>query len=175
MNAAQTMLYFREVGRARDVMKAKGLPFGDVQRHALHKKALGVTKSSKDFTNSDLDKVLAALRALIDPGDLRAQLRALDQPDLRRQDCWQKISPILEELRIANDRAFDEHDLDNRRLAYVEGIVAKVIPGKVRWDQLDDKEAAVVLGVMQRRMFAVRKQREKHSTPELVDPDNVPF
>lgn len=175
MNAAQTMLYFREVGRVRDVLKARGLKFGDVERHNLHLKALGVRKSSKDFTNADLDKVLAALRAIINPGDLKSQLHALDQPELRRRDCWQKIAAILDELRIANDRAYDQNDLENRRLNYVQGLVAKVIQGKTRWDQLDDKEARVVLGIMERRMMAVRKRREKQATPEPANPDKVPF
>lgn len=68
MTPAQRVLYFREWGLAR-----KARP--DADRHALHVEALGMDKSSKRFTNRDLDRVLAVFRAISRPDDVDAQLR----------------------------------------------------------------------------------------------------
>lgn len=168
------MLYFREFGRVRDVRKAKGLPCGDVQRHAFHKQALGYNKSSKDFTNAELTKVLAVFKAITEPGNLLAQLKALGHTEFQRAEAWRHVLAICVELKIGDKWAYDKDDLLNRRVAYVDGIVAKVIKSKVRWDQLDDKEANVILGIMRRRLFAVQKQRAKHATPAAAD-ESVPF
>src|SRR5690242_20411596 len=86
MTAAQTNLYFVEWGRVRDHYRAKGLEpkQADSKRHELHKRALGRDKSSKDFTNAELDKVIAAFRTVSDGGNLDAQLAQLDQPETRR-------------------------------------------------------------------------------------------
>lgn len=172
MTAAQTAMYFSLWGRVRDTYKARGLPCGDVQRHALHLKALGIRKSSKDFSNADLDKVKAAMLAIVEPDNLTNQLRALDQPDQRRDEVWKKLYAICEQLRIGNKYAWDEHDLYQRRLVYINGLVAKVIKPKTLWTELTDKEANVLLGIMQRRLFAVARRRKKEATP---DPDKVPF
>ena len=172
MTPAQDRMYWSLMGRLRDVYKAKGLPFGDVQRHAFHKKALGYMKSHTAFNNHEIDKVKADILAIVEPDNLTNQLRALDQPELRRDDAWRKVYAICEELRIANGYAYDDNDLLNRRVAYIDGIVSKVIKGKKRWDQLDDREANVVLGIMQRRQMYQRRSAAKHATP---DPDRVPF
>lgn len=173
MNAAQTAMYFSIWGRVRDVYKAKGLPCGDVQRHALHLRALGYRKSSKDFTNAELDKVKGAMMAIVEPDNLNAQLRALDQPELRKLEVWNKLAAICEDLKIGNRYAYDEHDLLHRRLAYLDGIIAKVIKTTKRWDQLDDREANVLLGIMQRRQMFQARSRAKHATP--AEDESVPF
>ncbi len=165
-------MYWSLIGRLRDVRKAQGRPWSESDRHAFHKQVLGVMKSSKDLTNGDLDKIKAAVLAIVEPDNLVNQLRALDQPELRRDAARVKIMAICADLRIGDKWAFDEHDLHNRRLAYVDGLVVKIIKTKKWWHQLDDKEANILLGVMQRRMFAVARKRQKEETP---DPDKVPF
>lgn len=86
MTAAQTNLYFFEWGRARKEYLGRGIDSkqADNKRHELHRRALGRDKSSKDFTNAELDKVIAVFRAVSDGGNLDAQLAALDQPENRR-------------------------------------------------------------------------------------------
>lgn len=164
MTGAQTMLYFREVGRVRDVLKSRGLPFGDVQRHALHLKALGVRKSSKDFTNADLDKVLAALRAIIEPGNLTAQLRALDQPALRNVEARAKCFELLVELGIG--KGYDADHADNLRRAYLDTIVKNMTKGAhIDFQTLPDREANAVLRTLQMRRIAQKKAAAKHATP----------
>lgn len=90
MTAKQTALYFREWGKVH-----KRYP--DVDRHDLHTRALGSDKSSKAFTNRDLDLVLAEFRALTDPDSVDAQLRQIEQP--RTRLLW-KIDHYLNGLRL---------------------------------------------------------------------------
>ena len=81
MTALQNRLYFREWGRVRAACKQQGFPIPD--RHGLHVKALGFDKSHLDFTNEDLDQVLAEFRAISQPDNLAAQLRQQDMPRRR--------------------------------------------------------------------------------------------
>ena len=71
MTPKQTSLYWREWSKAKRALVSLSLPKGegqgegsspdwDQKRYELHHSALGHDKSSKDFTNADLDKVLAA-------------------------------------------------------------------------------------------------------------------
>jgi hypothetical protein len=81
MTKAQTYLYWREYQAACRAAKAAELP--PLDRHELHRRALGKNKSSKLFTNADLDKVLAIFRSYTRPADLRPQLRQLRMPRIR--------------------------------------------------------------------------------------------
>jgi hypothetical protein len=76
MTPKQKAWYWREWQAVR-----KACP--DADRHALHTAALGRDKSSKLFTNRDLDQVIAQFRSISDPNGLNAQLRQLDQPRTR--------------------------------------------------------------------------------------------
>lgn len=61
MNDRQTKLYLRRWGAVRKVLRELGEfspKQADAERHVIHIEALGFDKSSKDFTNKDLDKVL---------------------------------------------------------------------------------------------------------------------
>jgi hypothetical protein len=160
MTSAQSMLYFREVGRVRDVLKAKGLPFGDVQRHALHKKALGVAKSSKDFTNADLDKVLAALKAISEPGNLTAQMRAMEQPQLRRLDAQTACLKLLDELGIGRDSTQERTDFIQR--AYLDGIAKRFTHGAhICFNTLDDRTANAILHTLRMRVLSRQRAKDK--------------
>jgi hypothetical protein len=74
MTQKQKWLYINEWN---DAKKAGALKESD--RHALHIKALGEDKSSKDFSNDDLDKVLAEFRAISKPDSLNDQIRQQEQ------------------------------------------------------------------------------------------------
>lgn len=50
----------------------------DQNRHALYVQALGEEKSLTEFDNDDLDKVKAAMLAIVEPGNLKAQLEAIN-------------------------------------------------------------------------------------------------
>lgn len=161
MTPAQSMLYFREWGRVRDVLKAKGLPCGDVERHKLHLKALGARKSSKDFTNADLDKVLAAFKAITEPGNLTAQMRAMEQPQLRRLDAQTACLQLLDELAIGRDSTEERTDFIQR--AYLDGIAKRFTHGAhVCFNTVDDRTANAILHTL--RMRALSRQRAKEKS-----------
>lgn len=88
MTPKQQKLYWREWSAAR-----KADPAAD--RHALHAQALGHDQSHKDFSNRDLDKVLAQFRAKSRPDDLSAQIRPHVQP---RRRLLYKIAELQTEL-----------------------------------------------------------------------------
>lgn len=76
MTPKQKHLYWREWSAVRHAD-----PTAD--RHQLHAEALGAPKSSSNFNNEDLDKVLAVFRAISQPWNLNAQLASANQPRKR--------------------------------------------------------------------------------------------
>jgi hypothetical protein len=158
MTPAQTNMYWSLIQRLRDVAEGKGLKFGDVERHAFHRKALGVAKSSKDFTNADLDKIKAHALAILEPDNLAAQLKVQDQGELRRVEARARCMNILEELGIG-----EGHDMTKAewlRGSYLDGLVKKVMPPHVSFEALTDKQANVVLGILVRRVLSHRRKLE---------------
>lgn len=78
MTTKQKWLYINEWNDAKKAGQLK-----EADRHALHIRALGHDKSSKDFTNDELDKVLGVFRAISNPNSLNAQLRQIEQRSTR--------------------------------------------------------------------------------------------
>lgn len=88
MTPKQTQLYWREWAAVRRMNP-------DADRKALHLQALGVEKSSKQFDNRDLDKVLAVFRGISDPGNLGAQLRAQEGSRARLEHRLSEMMQML--------------------------------------------------------------------------------
>jgi hypothetical protein len=161
MNAAQTMLYFREWGVVRKHYLAKGLDpkQADNKRHELHKRALGRDKSSKDFTNADLDKVLAVFRAVHDGGNLEAQLAALDQPENRRLAMVRRCEAAARSFITGETEEQWRHNLR----AYLDGTADRMFGvAFVHLDRGQDGNAqlAKVMGALE-RTARVRKSRNQ--------------
>lgn len=146
MNSAQTNLYFYEWGLARKHYLAKGFDpkQADAKRHALHRKAFGCDKSSKDFTNADLDKVIAVFRAVWDGGNLDAQIEQIEQPQKRRGAALSRINVLKMYLRVKNG-------LEG---SYVGGISRKLF-GTDQYQNLDDVKIAQLEGVIVRRLLQI--------------------
>lgn len=102
MTKNQNALYWREWSAVR-----KASPASD--RHDLHIQALGDDKSHVDFDNDDFDKVLAAFRAISQPGNLNAQLHALNGQRKRLMFGIRKLA-----------RSMDAGE------AYVQGIIDRM-------------------------------------------------
>jgi hypothetical protein len=154
MTSAQTNLYFFEWGRARAHYLAKGFDAkqADSKRHELHRRALGRDKSSKDFSNPDLDKVIAAFRAVYDGGNLDAQLAQLDQPENRRQRMIERAEKAVASFVGGGDDAV-------RR--YLDGTAERMLGVPfARLDQGQDGNAqlAKVMGAVG-RTARVRKAK----------------
>ena|ERR1035437_4781950 len=93
---------------------ASRLQAARIPHHGLHVKALGPDKSHVDFTNEDLDQVLAEFRAISQPDNLAAQLRPHRQPRLRLLYSIRRLAPEPYWRSIAQDKfgTADETRLD---------------------------------------------------------------
>ena len=167
MSPAQTSLYFREWGKVRAYYLAKGIDpkQAGAKRHELHLTALGSDKSSKSFTNADLDKVLAAFYAISSPSDLTAQLRQIDQPTHRlnqlQDACWKTVFN-LPKIKLSVDPQFHAENYLNS--------IARSLAG-VPFLQLGEKDVARVLGILTYRL----KQPLEDEADRLEAVDKNPF
>ena len=132
MTASQNCLYFREWGNVRAVCKAQAWPVPD--RHELHARALGFDKSHLDFTNEDLDKVLAEFLAISRPDDLAGQLRQQDQPRRRLLYTIRHLAPEPYWRAIARDKfgTDDETRLDLVQLTQLRITLAARVKSRQR-------------------------------------------
>ncbi|MBL9187887.1 MAG: hypothetical protein JNK23_10435 [Opitutaceae bacterium] len=145
MNAAQTAKYFWEWGRVRDILLKRGLSHAqaDARRHELHRKALGRPKSSKEFSNADLDAVLAAFLAVSEGGNLDAQLAQLDMPEKRTAMAVRRIGVMMLHLNLET----------GRESGYVAGIARNLFGhDDGQWHQLNAAQLGQLEGVIVRRL-----------------------
>lgn len=84
----------------------------DLERHAVHRAALGRDKSHLEFNNADCDAVFGAFAALADPANLYAQVEALAQPRKRLLWAISHAAPESYWRAIARDRFAGQDDLD---------------------------------------------------------------
>lgn len=154
MTAAQKALYWREWSACRAALAAAGRPATDTDRHKLQYRALGFSKSSSALTNAEFDKVLAIFRAQSKPADLDAQLRQIDQPDVRRlklrSDCFDAVVWIQ-----GNDRAHTE----DKQSRYLSGISRRVCG--VEFHDADERSLQKILGVVRARQRALDRSAAK--------------
>jgi hypothetical protein len=140
VNAAQTRKYWWEWSRAREFYLGRGLTHeaADAKRHELHRKALGRDKSSKSFSNADLDKVIAAFRAVWDGGNLDAQLRQIEQPEQRLRELHARIARLAEACGVDGG--------DEGLAAYLKNF----LKGR-SFAGLGERELQQVAGILERR------------------------
>lgn len=152
MTDAQTRLYWREWSLAREWYRShgKGTSQADEMRHTIHARALGREKSSKDFTNPDLDKVLAAFRAVHDGGNLEAQLRAEDQPVLRTQ-------ALIANVREVAKGCVDREGMED---AYLNGLTKKVFQVNT-YKELREGQLSQLRGILFQRLAQIRRARSR--------------
>lgn len=119
MTKKQTSLYWREWAK---VTKA----YPDADRHDLHHQALGHDKSSKAFTNADLDKALGVFRAISEPANLEAQLRQMDQPCRRLKWKIRRLCPdaYREQIMRGKFGTTNLDELDESQLVQLRNTLA---------------------------------------------------
>ena len=160
MTEAQTRLYWREWALARDWFRAHGRSpsQADEQRYVLHHRALGRGCSSKDLKNAELDKVLAAFRAIHDGANLNAQLAAEDQPAMRRQ-------ALLANVRDLATRCVDR---SGKEKAYLDGLSNKVFT-VLTYEHLAEGQLQQLRGILERRIIQMKKASMRtRSRPHAV-------
>jgi hypothetical protein len=167
MNSAQTQKYFWEWGQARAwyVAHGKTKVEADAMRHELHKKALGADKSTKAFTNGDLDKVMAAFRAIHDGGNLNAQMDAEDQPERRRGKIEARAWILAREIwPLPLDR-----DAEYARRNKLFFLALRIC--KTPFEKCSDVQLSKVVGALE-----AQKRRELAKNVERVEvADENPF
>jgi len=167
MSPAQQAKYWWEWARVRDwyVAHGKTKPEADAMRHELHKKALGADKSTKVFTNRDLDKVFSAFRAIYDGGNLNAQMDAEDQPHRRRakMEAWCiNLSREVWPLDLESDPEFVRGKKLNAMAYRIN---------KLPFDRCNDVQLAKIAGALE-----VQKKRDLERQIEQVEEsDKNPF
>ncbi|MEO6001527.1 MAG: hypothetical protein ABIZ04_20910 [Opitutus sp.] len=153
MTAAQQAKYFAEYGKLRDVLRARGWSSTKIELHRaeITVKALGRHKSSKAFTNADLDKVLAVIKAETAPADFDAQMRLQDMPEKRRAILMARIHSLS--LCVGLNPGGES--------GYVQAI-AKNMFGTSQYDDLSEQQLGVIEGVLRRRL------KQQHLTLEQI-------
>lgn len=142
MTQSQLALYRFEWGKTRKWLRAHGRTpeRADWMRHEIHKAALGSDKSSLDFTNADLDKVLAKLRSYSDGANLDAQLRAEEQPE-------QRIQALVANARFLAEAVVDRAGTE---AAYLDGLSKKVFKHG-DYKTLTERQLQQLCGILARR------------------------
>lgn len=155
MSPSQTALYFREWGLARAWFIAHGIDAKqvDAKRHELHVAALGKAKSSKAFSNADLDKVLGKFRAVHDGGNLDAQLAAEESPEERRRGLIEACDAVVFDYYQLGDNRFADMAHGRR---YINGTARNVIHKEL--EDCDASELAKVLGCLRARLRRMRTE-----------------
>lgn len=123
MTERQQKWYWREWAAVKRACEAAYHPVPD--RHDLHRQALGEDKSSKEFTNDDLDDVIAEFKAYSEPANLQEQLRLQNGRRLRRIYRIKKLAPEAYWLAIAKDKFGHGrlHDLDLDQLTQLRNTL----------------------------------------------------
>ncbi len=75
-----------------------------LDRHEVHLAALGHDKSHVDFTNSELDQVIAEFLCISEPDNLDAQIRLLKQPKTRLIYRIKRLAPPAYITKLLEDR-----------------------------------------------------------------------
>lgn len=156
-------MYWGEWARLRDVLVSRGKTHTQVEehRHALTVRALGVAKSSKAFSNADLDRVLARIRAEREPANLDAQLALEDSPEKRRAYLLDRLDRAC--WAMYADGGDNRMAQPETRLRYIAGTARNVI-GKDP-DDCTDAELGKVLGCLEARVARLQAKRGAGANP----------
>ncbi|MBX3736697.1 MAG: hypothetical protein KF715_08415 [Candidatus Didemnitutus sp.] len=148
MNPAQIRKYRLVWGKVRRLLRERGLSAkdADARRHQIHVKALGSDKSSLDFTNRDFDKVLSHFIAILEPDNLEAQIRIIEQPELRRARMIELCRELVGGLPQIADAVNPEFYASN----YLDAL-AKRVRGRP-FESLDEAGLGVIHGILVNRL-----------------------
>ena len=105
----QNALYWRLWSQAKRVLLNGRITFTGSEendrRHELHVRALGRDKSHLDFTNRELDYVLAQFRSIIEPfGAQKPTSRwAVPPPEAQRRRIYFAMRGLMRKLRVGEE------------------------------------------------------------------------
>ena len=159
MNNAQLAKFHVLKSQWAKARKAVGRPGDDAALDALKLRKIGRVCSSKEFSQHDMDTMVAAFLAEIDPANLNAQMAQQDQPDKRRAALMARCNAACEEMA---DTSCGEYQFGNAktRQGYIAGL-AKKLTGK--WPEAcTEAELGKVAGVLEARVKQLKRAMTDH-------------
>lgn len=174
MNEAQYRLYWREWKKVRTwlIQHGRTPAEADEMRGTLTEKKLGYKKSMSNWgtwTNAEVDKVLAAFRAISDGGNIDAQMAAEEQPAARKMRLQSAVFEVAEKIWPMQG-AVDPLYQRERKVNFVCLRVCKM-----RWDSLSDVQLARILGVLKRQLERIQERETERVEAADKYADNTPF
>lgn len=152
MNARQLIKYRVTLAQWAKARRAAGKPCDDAARYELHRRCTGRACSSKEFSNAEFDKVLAAMSAEIDPAGFAEQMRIQESPELRLEEWRSRCHDALA-LIVGSDEA--------HRRNYLRAIVRQVSYGRCEdLAQLSERQTQVVMGILEKRVRSLEKKSQ---------------
>ena len=168
-------MYWAEWARLREVLAAKGKSGTQIEdyRHTITRRALGVDKSSRAFTNADLDKVLARIKAEREPANLDAQLALQESPERRRAYLLARADEVC--TLMWNDGGDARLMRSEQREGYIRGTARNVIHKEL--DDCTDAELGKVIGCLEARLQRLRADcaERARAAAGAADDDGDPF
>ncbi len=168
-------MYWAEFGKLRDVLRAKGKTYTQIEdyRHGLTLRALGVQKSSTKFTNTDLDKVLARIRAEREPANLDAQIQLQESPEKLRGFLLERCDDTCS--RMWSEGCDTRLMRSEARAGYIAGTARNVIKKEV--SECSNEDLGKVLGCLEARLQRLlREVRARQvAAGAKIEADDVPF
>ena len=175
MNRAQFAKYHTLKKQWADARSKRQMPADQAALDALQQRTIGRACSSTTFSQVDLDKMVAAFMAEIEPGNFNAQMQQQDQPMVRRLAMEKRLLAAGVKFITGNDA---DH-VQWKTIRYVQGVVENL--GAVHsWPIYDEALLARVTGIMERR--AEQVARKNGQTPASMaaagavhGDDDLPF
>lgn len=170
LTSRQNAAYWAEWSKCRDALAELGRNCDDSARHGLHVEALGYAKSSKQFTNPELTKVLAKFRSYSDAGNLSAQLKPEEEEDQTRAGLRTRIDTAIATLiadRVFKDN-FHRSCAADKYLASTTGRMFGRATSQLTVQELRKLTIELEQG-------AARKRRKALATTPAAEDDGNPF
>lgn len=145
MTVEQHGRYWRDVSAVAHRLKVKS----EEARQLIHERAFGGPKSAKEINHlKDFDEFIAAVKALLQPANLDAQMRQAEMPKTRLIHAIQELSPEAY-YRAEALRKFGLEELD----------------------QLDESQLTMLRNHLSKRAAAIRwpAQSERVKEPEEAE------
>lgn len=142
MKTSQLPLYHVNRKKWETARAVRGLPHDKTALEALMVRKIGRACSSKDFTQKELDAMLAAFLAEAEPANFDAQMANQEQPEIRKSRVISRIFVLKHHLGV-------KPGLES---GYVQGISRNVF-GTDQYQHLDFERLCQLEGIIVRRLL----------------------
>lgn len=112
MTPAQRSMLFRLFSQAMNTTGIVGTTARDLERERITIKVFGSARSWSTFNNKAVDAMKGALLAILNPGDMAAQLRQIQMPRTRLFYSIRNAADPAYIAKIAFDK-FDTRDIES--------------------------------------------------------------